>query len=249
MWKALTFLAIIFAGGISGTWLGEQMRAPLPWQWGWFGAILAGVAIFGGVNLATRGDALGWLIITATGLATVVMDIMYFWDDHQWLALPLGLFPTALAVLGGMVEARSTAHAETQQRAASEADRARQQRIQDEDRAHQRHLEELQLKATLRAQLIAAQAAAPSASPAPPAAPQRAASDTRSARQRVFDALDNADGDISNAALAETCGISEATARGYRAQWVQARGIARPDSAPAISTNPTYDRAGGNGTH
>lgn len=243
MWKALTFLAIVFAGGISGTWLGEQMRAPLPWQWGWFGAILAGVAIFGGVNLAIRGDWLGWLIITATGFATVVMDIMYFWPDHQLLALPLGVFPTALAVLGGMVEARSASHAETQQRAASEADRARLQRIEDEDRAHQRRLEELKLKAELRSQILAAQASAPVASPAPPATPQRAASDTRSARQRVFDALDNADGDIGNAALAKMCGISDATARGYRAQWVKERGIAHLDSAPiVVSTN-------GNGAH
>lgn len=242
MWKALTFLAIVFAGGISGTWLGEQMRAPLPWQWGWFGAILAGVAIFGGVNLAIRGDWLGWLIITATGAATVVMDIMYFWDGHQLLALPLGLFPTALAVLGGMVEARSTAHAETRQRAVSEAERARQQRIEDEERAHHRHLEELQLKATLRAQLMAAQPNAPVASPAPPSTQQRAVSDARSARQRVFDALDSADGDISNAALAENCGISEATARGYRAQWVRERGIAHLDSAPVTTTN-------GNGAH
>jgi hypothetical protein len=136
-----------------------------------------------------------------------------------------------------MVEARSTAHAETRQRAASEADRARQQRIEDEERAHKRHLEELQVKATLRAQLITAQASAPPASPAPPAPQQRAASDTRSARQRVFDALDNADGDIGNAALAENCGISEATARGYRAQWVRERGIAHLDSAPVTTTN------------
>lgn len=53
LWRLLTLSSIIFAAGISGTWFNDQFKDDLQKQrWGWFGAVIAGVAIFGGVMLA-----------------------------------------------------------------------------------------------------------------------------------------------------------------------------------------------------
>jgi len=53
LWRILTIACIIFASGISGTWFNDQFKGDLQKQrWGWFGATIAGVAIFGGVLLA-----------------------------------------------------------------------------------------------------------------------------------------------------------------------------------------------------
>ena len=53
VWRILTVACIVFAAGISGTWFNDQFSGDLQVQrWGWFGATIAGVAIFSGVMLA-----------------------------------------------------------------------------------------------------------------------------------------------------------------------------------------------------
>ena len=53
LWRVLTASCIVFAAGISGTWFNDQFTNDLQMQrWGWFGATIAGIAIFGGVMLA-----------------------------------------------------------------------------------------------------------------------------------------------------------------------------------------------------
>ena len=61
LWLILIAGSIVFAAGISGTWLNAQMPEGLAhWRWGWLGATLAGLTVFGGVFLAQREQKIGW---------------------------------------------------------------------------------------------------------------------------------------------------------------------------------------------
>jgi hypothetical protein len=107
LWRSLTIAALIFAAGISGSWLNAQFDPLLRslW-WGWFGALIAGCAVFGGVVLVTQGARQGWLILLVGALADVTLSYQYFGATHDRnTALVLGLYPTLVAILGGVVEA------------------------------------------------------------------------------------------------------------------------------------------------
>lgn len=106
LWPALLVGSIIYAAGPNGAWMARQFTAPVPPWWGWFGAVLLGLAIFGGIKLATAGRAIGIAIALVGGIVAIAVDAQYFASagHHPVMAALLGLFPTLLAVLAGIVE-------------------------------------------------------------------------------------------------------------------------------------------------
>ena len=113
LWPALLIGSIIYAAGPNGAWMARQFTAPVPPVWGWFGAVLLGVAIFGGIKLATARQRIGIALAAVGGLVAVAVDTQYFAaaGHGALLALALGAFPTLLAVLAGVVEGLdATAH-------------------------------------------------------------------------------------------------------------------------------------------
>jgi hypothetical protein len=151
--RSLPFAAVVYGGGISGAWLGKQFTSPLPaWVWGWFGAGLTVLAVLVGIELAMRGDWTGWGIMALSGIATCVMDFQYFNGSHDWLtSCALGIMPTGIAILSGIAASRLAVKAEVvQTQTESERERWERER-QERDDEHRRKLEELKVKAELKA--------------------------------------------------------------------------------------------------
>lgn len=150
--KGLPYAAVVYGGGISGAWLGRQFTSPLPqWVWGWFGAALTVFAILAGIELAMRGDTIGWWIVALTGISTGVMDYQYFAGAHDFItAVALGVLPTGLGILTGVAASRLTVQQEAT-KTERETDRERWERErQERDDEHRRKLEEMKLKAELK---------------------------------------------------------------------------------------------------
>lgn len=141
-WRVLTILAIIFDAGIGGTWLGTQMQLGLPHWWGLLGAILAGLAVYGGVELAVHGDRKGALVALCGILPSVAFAHQYFDARGHGLLLAgiLAGFPPGIAVLGGIVAASAKATESAAELA--RAQRLRQQRLDDQQRRRQQQLED-----------------------------------------------------------------------------------------------------------
>lgn len=141
-WRILTILAIIFDAGIGGTWLGTQMQLGLPHWWGLLGAILAGLAVYGGVELAVHGDRKGIFVALCGILPSIAFAHQYFDARGHGLLLAaiLAGFPPGIAVLGGIV----AASAKAQESAAdiARAERRRQQRLDDQQRLRQQQLDD-----------------------------------------------------------------------------------------------------------
>lgn len=151
--KGLPYAAVIYGGGISGAWLGRQFTSPLPqWVWGWFGAALTVFAILAGIELAMRRDNIGWAIVVLTGISTGVMDYQYFVGAHDpFTAVALGVLPTGLGILTGIAASRLSVQQEAAQ-TERETDRERWGRErQEREDEHRRKLEEIKLKAELKA--------------------------------------------------------------------------------------------------
>ena len=151
--KGLPYAAVVYGGGISGAWLGRQFTTPLPqWVWGWFGAALTVFAILAGIELAMRRDNIGWAIVVLTGISTGVMDYQYFAGAHDFItAVALGVLPTGLGILTGVAASRLTVQQEAV-RTERETDRERWERErQERNDEHRRKLEEMKLKAELKA--------------------------------------------------------------------------------------------------
>lgn len=171
-WRLLTASAIIFAAGISGAWLSLQIHAPLPPAWGWFGALIAGTAVFGGVLLGVQGHRAGWAFVLIGAAAEVTFDYHYFLADHgQWVAVVISTFPTMIALAGGFVEATLL----KQEKAEAEQDEELEREQEHEQRAWERKQEELErerqhrlelerIRADKEAQIAAAKASRPTAS-------------------------------------------------------------------------------------
>lgn len=179
LWPALLLASVIYGAGITGAWLSQQMREPLPPAWGWLGAGILSLTVFGGVALGTRRRWDGWLIAVVAGLATIVMDCLYFSDGgHGLLSIPLGAFQTFVALLSGYIFAQSVtlqqqteAQAEAEARAKLEREEQerrdaarREQERRDAERQrehdHQRELERIKLENELELQRIEARARA-----------------------------------------------------------------------------------------
>lgn len=232
-WRLVVFASILFAAGISGSWLGQQMTAPLPSWWGWLGAGIAGIAQFGGVSLGVKGQRIGWAIVGVAGAAAIVFDYHYFGSQHSILVSGvLGTFPTVLAVLGGIVEATEEALLQTRVDLEYERQRERErearalesQRQEREAMAQREHEVRLaKIEAATRAKLAEIQQAQHIPSYMTPDVIQPSQNQTQpSNRSRVFEALDS-DSDISNGALAERLGLDSAMIRTYRGQWRKIR--------------------------
>jgi hypothetical protein len=134
LWPLLLIGSIVYAAGPNGAWMARQFTAPVPPFWGWFGAVLLGVAVFGGIKLAVSGSKTGIAIAAVGGIVAVVVDAQYFATAGHAGLMPLllGAFPTLLAVLAGIVEGlearaqESTAAAQAQARESRSAEEARQ---------------------------------------------------------------------------------------------------------------------------
>jgi hypothetical protein len=128
LWPALLVGSIIYAAGPNGSWMARQFTAPVPPWWGWFGAVLLGLAIFGGIKLATAGRrAIGIAIALVGGIVAIAVDAQYFAAAGHGLVMAalLGLFPTLLAVLAGIVEGIEVSAQESTVEADSRAERER----------------------------------------------------------------------------------------------------------------------------
>lgn len=149
LWRVLTVAAIIFAAGPSGAWLGEQFYGPIPGGWGWLGTVLIGLTVYGGVTLATRRERWGLLVILVGGAAAITFDRRYFdrGGHDPFTIWMLALFPTAIAVLAGMVEAqtRTVAVRVETARAEREAERREQAQREREEREYRHQLQEAEL--------------------------------------------------------------------------------------------------------
>lgn len=146
-WRCVAIAAIIFESGISGSWLAAQMRDPLPYWWGFFGAVIQGLATFGGVNLAQRGRRIGWLVIAVSGGAGVVFSYVFFGEVHSWfVAGVLGIYPTGVAVLGGVVESSQQDLSKRDALEAEEREFKRQRLLKQDELRTQIKLEEVRTK-------------------------------------------------------------------------------------------------------
>jgi hypothetical protein len=136
LWHLLTVAAIVFAAGPSGAWLGQQFTAPLPYAWGWFGSILVGLTLLGGVNLAIRGDNWGKVIVGGLSVVAVVCDWHYFAPlGHDAItAGTLAIFATFIAIMGGVVASRWDSRQE-QRLSAQESEQRQWERQQAEKQA------------------------------------------------------------------------------------------------------------------
>lgn len=155
LWRLLPLLAIIFSSGISGAWFNEQFRSELLWlRWGWLGAWIAGVSVFGGVRMVAQDkkDIRGWLIIVAGGITEVLLSGAYFGEDHNWLlALVLGLYPTGVAILAGFGEATMQLQRAAKEERADDKAWERAQAEKDADRKAAAYLRKLELNAQITA--------------------------------------------------------------------------------------------------
>lgn len=142
LWPALLVGSIVYAAGPNGAWMARQFTAPVPAGWGWFGAVLLGLAIFGGIKLAAQRSRIGIAIATVGGVVAVVIDAQYFAaaGHGRLLSLALGAFPTMLAVLAGIVEASAVTVAEERANVEAAARLAWELREASKDRAVARRL-------------------------------------------------------------------------------------------------------------
>lgn len=199
--KTLPYLAVAYGGGISGAWLGDQFIAPLPAHiWGWFGAGLTVLAILAGIELAIRGDKIGWGIVALTGIGTGVMDYQYFRIQHDtFTAISLGVLPTGLGILTGIAAARLNVQHDTR-REKKETDREKWERErQEKDDEHRRKMEEIRLRAELK-----------TIQPAQPIQSVHAVNERRMNRvdySSIYDLI-RSDPNITIAKMSETTGIS-----------------------------------------
>lgn len=123
LWRGLPVAAIVFQAGISGAWWAGQFSAPLPALWGWFGALIIGLAMWSGVELVVAGERRGWWLVGATAVGDSVMALAYFQAGHPiYVALPLAVVPALVTVLTGW-QAGQQAAIEDREAAQAEASR------------------------------------------------------------------------------------------------------------------------------
>jgi hypothetical protein len=143
LWPVLLIGSIVYAAGPNGAWMARQFTAPVPPAWGWFGAVLLGLAVFGGIKLAVAGQRIGLAIALVGGVCAIVIDSQYFASAGHGIVMAalLGLFPTLLAALAGVVEGVDATRAEAQAEAEAQARLAWELREASKDRAAARRLQ------------------------------------------------------------------------------------------------------------
>lgn len=161
LWQLLPPAAILFQAGISGAWWAAQFHAPLPPLWGWFGAILIGIAAWSGIHLAVAGERRGWLLALVAVSLDAVMAAAYFGANHPLtLALPLALAPALITLLVAWQAARQTTAAALPAQLAAAEQRQWELDQDARDREAARRRLERDAEAHRKAQLIAAEAQA-----------------------------------------------------------------------------------------
>jgi len=161
LWQVLPPAAILFQAGISGAWWASQFHAPLPAAWGWFGAILIGVAAWSGIYLAVAGEARGWLLAAVAVGLDAVMAGAYFGANHPLtLAVPLALDPALITLLVAWQAARQSAVSRLPQQLADDEQRQWELDQAARDREAARRRLERDADAHRKAELIAAEAQA-----------------------------------------------------------------------------------------
>jgi len=151
LWLTLIAGSIVFAAGISGTWLNAQMPEGLAhWRWGWLGATLAGLTVFGGVFLAQREQKIGWAVAATGALVDILIDVQFFLVSHDLvMSAALGIFPMLIAVLAGVVEGRNLAIDSSYNLSMEERQLNWELKQKEKTANHERRLELLRAKAEM----------------------------------------------------------------------------------------------------
>jgi hypothetical protein len=112
--RAVAVSAIIFAAGHSGGFLNRQEGSLAVFQWGMFGALVAGMALWGGMYIfSAHGDRWGLVIALVAALADCFMAYGWFVSTNASVSpLLLATWPPLLAVLAGVIEGRMARHTE-----------------------------------------------------------------------------------------------------------------------------------------
>ena len=149
LWLILITGSIIFAAGISGTWLNAQMPDSLAvWRWGWLGAGLAGLTVFGGVFLTQRGQKIGWAVALVGAAIDILIDVQFFRMSHDLtMSVALGIFPMLVAVLAGIVEGRNLNIDLTRGLSLEERQLEWELKQREKTANHERRLEAIRVKA------------------------------------------------------------------------------------------------------
>jgi len=110
-----------------------------------------GIAVFGGLRIFVGGRRLRGAAIAVTGgVAAIIVDVQYFRHVHELaLAIPLGLYPTLIAVLAGVVEAEQVERASQVVEAKELREQEWELNQRAKENAHKRRLETLRTKAEL----------------------------------------------------------------------------------------------------
>lgn len=136
-WRGLALMAIIGEAGISGSFLAGQMKSPLPYQYGFYLALVQGLATFGGVDIAQKGNRKGWAVVAISGTAGVVFSFMFFGGMHDIvIGTIMGIFPTGVAIMAGLIDS-SQQQAYRKEQEEKDDKEFERQRIRDADRAKQ----------------------------------------------------------------------------------------------------------------
>ncbi len=143
--RAVAILAIIFAAGHSGGFLNQQEGALAALNWGVFGAIVAGLALWGGMYMfSAHGDRWGLAIALAAAVADGFMAYGWFKATNATVSpVILAVWPPLLAVLAGIIEGRIARRMEQERDTEAEKDKEAERRLREK-------LAVMEMKAKLR---------------------------------------------------------------------------------------------------
>ena len=204
--RTVAVCAIIFAAGHSGGFLNRQEGALAAFQWGMFGAVVAGMALWGGMYIfSAHGDRWGLVIALVAALADCFMAYGWFVSAGATVSpILLATWPPLLAVLAGVIEGRMARQVEQAQSAEAEKDAEAKRKLEA-------RLATMKLKAELAATIAPVQAPVIVVNPVR-SAPERTNERTNNDQHAQW--LDSWDGKGTVRDVAESLGVSVSTAHG-----------------------------------
>lgn len=213
LFRIIALAAIIFAAGHSGGFLNTQEGALGRYGWGVFGALVAGLALWGGIYVYVAYDQRSGLLVAIVAVvADVVMGYGWFLKSATIAPFVLALWPPLLALLAGVIEGglSRSVRAEQQAEDARAAELERElalKRLQGEQRLAAQRLK-------LEAQTSAPQ---PSANTEPASQPE----------QSVNSLLTASNGNFTVSQLVEASGMSRGWVHSYlgREGWSYDNGV------------------------
>lgn len=105
LFRIIALTSIVFAAGHSGGFLNTQEGYLARYGWGLFGALVAGLALWGGIYIyAAYGQKSGLVVAFIAGMADAVMGYGWFLASGSIAPLVLALWPPLLALLAGLIE-------------------------------------------------------------------------------------------------------------------------------------------------